>query len=74
MSNEKGGTGLAIGSFDIGLEVVENRIQLSVLEKIVNKLIQQSPLSMNQSDIDRLRKEAIEELNEEYPELGIEQR
>ena len=73
MSDKQGGTGLAIGSFDIGLEVVENRIQLSVLEKLVNKLIHHSSLNVNQSDIDRLRKEAIEELNEEYPELGVEQ-
>jgi hypothetical protein len=72
MSDKKGGTGLAIGGFDIGVEVVENRIQLSVLEKIVNKLIQHSSLKVDQSDINQLRKEAVEELNEEYPDLGVE--
>lgn len=68
-----GGTGLSIGNFDIGLEVIENRIQVMVLEKMVNRLIAASTVNLDQNDIDRFREEAIDQLNEEYPELGIEQ-
>ncbi len=70
---DQGGTGLSIGSFDIGVEVVENRIRVRVLERMVESLMRQSNLNITQEEVDRLRKEAIDELNEKYPELGVEQ-
>lgn len=67
-----GGTGISIGNFDLGLEVVENRIQLMVMNKIINHLLTHSSADITQQQIDEMRREAVEELNREYPELGIE--
>lgn len=69
----RGGTGLSIGNFDIGLEVVENRIQLKVLQKMIDRLIAASSVDISQDEVDRFRQEAIQEINEEYPELGVEE-
>lgn len=70
---EDQGTGIAIGNFDIGLETVENRIQLMVIDRILRTLVQQANLPINQEDIEEMREEAIDDLNEQYPDLGIEQ-
>jgi len=69
---DKGGTGISIGNFDLGIELIENRIRLMVMQEVVNRLIRDSRVDISQDDIDQLRQEAIDQLNEEYPQLGVE--
>lgn len=63
--------GIKIGDFDIGEEAVENRVRIMVLEQIVEKLANTG--AVEQSDLKDFRSKAIERMQKEYPELGIEQ-
>jgi hypothetical protein len=65
------GTGIAIGNFDLGNELVENRIRLMVLNALVNRLLEVSDANITQDEVDQMRQDAIDRLNEEYPALGV---
>jgi len=64
------GTGLAIGDFDIGEAVIKNRVRVMALEKVIDKLIRNEQITPEKYA--QLQKEAIQELDEEYPGLGLE--
>ena len=67
------GTGLAIGNFDLGNELVENRVRIMVLNQIVNRLINATAANITQDEVDQMRQDAVARLNEQYPELGIQE-
>lgn len=62
---------IKIGNFDIAEESVENRVRIMVLEQALQKIARSG--SVDQSDIDRFRSQAISTMQKEYPELGIEE-
>lgn len=64
------GTGLAIGNFDIGTQVVQNKVEIMALQRVVDQLARGNTVTPEM--MRQFRDEAVEQLNEEYPELGIE--
>jgi len=66
-----GGTGLAIGNFDLGTELIENRVRVMVLNQLVNRLLNETNVNITQEEVDEMRQNAIDRLNQQYPELGI---
>lgn len=69
MANDDG-TGLAIGNFDIGTHVVQNKVEIMALSRVVDQLAKGNAVTPEM--MDQYRQEAIDQLNQEYPELGIE--
>jgi len=61
---------ISIGDFDIPKGVVENRHRIMVLEKVIERL--GSGQNLNQQAFNEIRKQAAEDLNEQYPGLGLE--
>jgi len=65
--------GIKIGGIDLASAVINNEHRIAVLEKIVERLSQHAPPgAIDQDDIERFRREALEELQEKYPDAGIE--
>jgi len=64
--------GIQIGGIDITNELINTKLRLGVLEKIVQALLDQSaPLSITQNDIEKFREQTLTELQGEHPDAGI---
>ena len=66
------GTGLAIGDFDIDTNVVQNKVEIMALQRVVDQLAKGNAVTPDM--METYRDEAIEQLNEEYPALGLEKK
>lgn len=66
------GSGLAIGDFDIGTNVVQNKVEIMALRRVVDQLAKGNAVTPDM--MKTYRDEAIEQLNEEYPALGLEKK
>lgn len=74
---DEGGPVTTLGThqeLDLGTELIENRVQLRVLSRIINRLIAATETNITQEEVDRIKEEVIAELNREYPQLDIERK
>ena len=58
-----------INLFDKGLD---NEFRINFLEAIVEKILLKNPDLLSRKQINQLRKNAIKQLQDKYPEAGIE--
>lgn len=58
-----------INLFDQGLD---NEFRINFLEAIVEKILLKNPDLLSRKQINQLRKNAIKQLQDKYPEAGIE--
>lgn len=64
--------GINIGGIDIADSLINTEFRVTVLEKIVDRLLQIAPPgTLTVQDIENLRNEAIEIMRKKYPEAGI---
>lgn len=63
--------GIKFGEIDAN-QILENEYRIKVLEQLVDLLINRSaPGIIKPDDIERIRNDIIEHLQEKYPESGI---
>ena len=61
-----------VGGIDLANSVINNEMRIIVLEKIIEKLVRDSVnVSLSNSDIERFKEEAFEQLNKKYPNAGL---
>lgn len=58
-----------IDLFDQGLD---NEFRINFLEAIVEKILLKNPNLLSRKQINQLRKNAVKQLQDKYPEAGIE--
>ena len=64
--------GINIGGIDIADSLINTEFRVTVLEKIVDRLLQKAPPgTLTIQDIENLRNEAIKIMQKKYPEAGI---
>jgi len=44
-----------------------------VMDRIIQNLLDRTNAQISQEDIEQMRQEAIDQLNDQYPELGVQQ-
>ncbi len=62
---------IKIGGIDLSESVINSEYRISVLEKVVDLLIQRTNAGISQQEIEQIREQSIKELNDKYPNAGI---
>ncbi|OMP29702.1 hypothetical protein [Mangrovimonas sp. DI 80] len=62
---------IKIGGIDLSESVINSEYRISVLEKVVDLLIQRTNVGISQYEIEKIREQSIKELNDKYPNAGI---
>ncbi|MBO6632834.1 MAG: hypothetical protein JJ936_15020 [Psychroserpens sp.] len=63
--------GVRFGEIDSG-QILQNEFRISVLEKVVEVLMNANPNVAAQIDMSQIRSEVIRDLQGKYPNSGIE--
>jgi hypothetical protein len=64
--------GLKVGGIDLANSLIDAEFRISVLERIIEKLINQlGKQSLTQEDIERFKEDTLKQLQKKYPEAGI---
>ena len=65
---------IKIGDFDIANQLLDNEFRIGVLEKLLEKVLNNNPgLKLpTPADLDTFRQKTAEELKKKYPNSGIE--
>lgn len=66
--------GIKIGDIDIAQQGLETEFRLSVLEHLLEQIINLNPTlnKPNQEELNNIRKKVVEILKKKYPNSGIE--
>lgn len=66
--------GIKIGDIDIAQQGLETEFRLSVLEHLLEQIINSNPTlnKPNQEELNNIRKKVVEILKKKYPNSGIE--
>ena len=63
---------IRIAGVDLFSQGLENEYRISVLEKVLDKIITNNPsIKISEKEIEKIRKEVIFLLQKKYPEAGI---
>ena len=62
---------------DLAVQTLENELEIKVLQKVLSLHMEKGPEAgmpnpITQEDVDKIRNEAMKELQQKYPDLGIE--
>jgi len=65
---------IKIGDFDVAKQLLDNEFRISVLEKLLEKVLNNNRnlILPNQTEIEEMRKATAEALKNKYPNSGIE--
>lgn len=64
--------GVSIGGIDLANGIISCELRIGIHEKIINHLLSRMPAgTISQSDVDRFRRQTIQELQQKYPDAGI---
>lgn len=65
---------IKIGDFDIANQLLDNEFRVSVLEKLLEKILNNNRnlVLPSQEELDLIRQKTAEELKKKYPNSGIE--
>jgi len=65
---------IKIGEFDIANQLLDNEFRIGVLEKLLEKVLNNNPTLKlpTPSDLENFRTQTAEELKKKYPNSGIE--
>jgi hypothetical protein len=65
---------IKIGEFDIANQLLDNEFRIGVLEKLLEKVLNNNPALKlpTPSDLEKFRMQTAEELKKKYPHSGIE--
>ena len=69
--------GISIGSIDVANEIVELHFQLRRTQKLLEFVINKSPVVggiLTQDDINAADKDALDFVQKKFPEMGIERK
>jgi len=68
--------GINIGGIDIAQSTLDNEFRVLVLEKIVQKLINQmgGTSVLSASDLEQIRTESFRDLQRKYPNAGLKRK
>jgi len=64
--------GIPVEGINISDSVINNEMRVMVLERITDALIFNTDINIQKLDMDAIRAEALEDLQNRYPDLGIE--
>ncbi|CAI8184025.1 MAG: Uncharacterised protein [Formosa sp. Hel1_33_131] len=62
---------IKIGGIDVTESVINSEYRISVLEKVLDLLMQRTSVPITQKEIEDIRKVSLDELGVKYPEAGI---
>jgi|LakMenEpi03Aug12_release.lakeMendotaPanAssembly.Ray.scaffolds.fasta_scaffold5542907_1 hypothetical protein len=63
---------IKIGDVDLVDSAINTEFRISVLEKVVDRLLRAAPYgSISPQDIERMRDDALSELQKKYPNAGL---
>ncbi len=62
---------LDIGGINLFSQGLNNEFSILVLEKTLEKIINQNSFAITTEDVDSIRKQALEILKKKYPNAGI---
>lgn len=63
-----------IGGIDIFRQGLDSEYRITVLEMILDKVLQKSPNLLSSQEVEQIRGEAIKLLQAKYPKAGIKQK
>jgi len=70
--------GIKIGEVDVASQILENEYRVAVLERVVDFLLSRAQTvtgpALSPTDLNRIRREVVEQLKEKYPNSGLELR
>lgn len=66
--------GIKVGGIDLAEGVINSELRILILEKIVDLLLNQfgGEMLLTPEKFDEIRRRAMEELRQKYPDAGIE--
>ena len=64
--------GILVGGIDIAKQSLESEFLIKVIDKILDYMFAKNPsLKPSEAEIDKMKEQAIKELQAKYPEAGI---
>jgi len=64
---------IQVGDLDLVKAVIELEIQVATQAQLIEKLINTNSVRFSQSDIDKAKAKAFEDVKNKYPQLGLSQ-
>lgn len=68
------GTGVSVGDFDLGVEIIDNKIKVLVLKKMVDRLMDKLDVEISDEEMESFMKEAIDQVNNNYSAIEVGER
>lgn len=63
---------IQIGSINVPDAIINTEFRVSVLERVVDKLIRAAPVgAISENDMQAIRREVVELMQKKYPDAGI---
>ena len=63
--------GISIGGVNLFQQSLDNEYRITILEKILEKIVNKKPDILSENDIQAIKSEALVFLQNKYPEAGI---
>ena len=66
--------GIKIGDIDIAQQTLDNEFRLGVLERLLEQVVNNNPnlIKPNQEQLNQIRRDVVQQLQQKYPNSGIE--
>lgn len=68
---DKPSSGLSFGDFDIGVELVQNRLEIMYLRKLLGIVIEKAEIDIDEDELRDIKSRVASEFNDEYKEIDI---
>lgn len=63
---------IKIAGVDLFSQGLDNEFRITVLEKVVDKILSKQPTILSKDEYSQIRKEVVANLQKKYPEAGIQ--
>lgn len=63
---------IKIAGVDLFSQGLDNEFRITVLEKVVDKILSKQPTILSKDEYNQIRKEVVANLQKKYPEAGIQ--